>query len=366
MTRMIAHGPLGGRPRARQPSCAARWRVAGCLLVAVLLAACSSGHPAAGTGKPSPGARPPGGAFFVGPNGFLPMGGPVPEGGGLRPQISVGRIPTAGSGQTIVMPVDSYEQAINQEQAAIAAATVLLVHRCMQAAGFSYPAVPQAMNDERILQSIEQPADGLVSLTQAQTYGFGHPRAQPVGNGPVGGESGMIICGAFGCVPLHNMRTHSHAWMGALLGTYPGARVRARPQPGCLATAQIQLTRRHPMNDPLLPLASQAGMWTRSDPRVLAVQRSWSACMAARGYHYQSVLQPEQRRWPTPPNRAEIATAVADVSCKIRVNLPNTWLAVEAAYQRALIGANLGVLSQLQTNFNLLLQRAETLLAAAP
>jgi hypothetical protein len=283
----------------------------------------------------------------------------------MRPQVSVGRIPPAGSGQSIVMPVDSYEQVINQEQAAIAAATVLLVHRCMQAAGFSYPAVPQAVDNERILQSIEQPADGLVSLAQAETYGFGHPGTQPGGNGPTGSQSGVLICGGFGCLPMQDMRNHSHAWIGALLGIFPGARVRARPRPGCLATAEIQLSRTHPTDNPLLELASQAGMWTRGDPRILAVQRLWSACMAARGYHYQSVIQPEQRGWPRPPNRAEIATAVADVSCKIRVNLPNTWLAVEAAYQRALIAANLGQLSQLQTSFNAILQRAETLLAAA-
>ena len=43
--------------------------------------------------------------------------------------------------------------------------------------------------------------------------------------------------------------------------------------------------------------------------------------------------------------------AVADVTCKAKTNLRNTWLAVEAAYQQALIGQNLATLSQLQANF---------------
>ena len=61
-----------------------------------------------------------------------------------------------------------------------------------------------------------------------------------------------------------------------------------------------------------------------------------------------------------------MATAVADVSCKARTDLPNTWLTVEAAYQRALIAQNLTALSQLQANFGSLLRRAEALLASGP
>ncbi|MGN6175974.1 MAG: hypothetical protein ACTHPS_23950 [Streptosporangiaceae bacterium] len=59
----------------------------------------------------------------------------------------------------------------------------------------------------------------------------------------------------------------------------------------------------------------------------------------------------ESRHWRTPPNKAEIATAVADVTCKTQTDLLNTWLAVEAAYQQALIGRNLATLSRLQANF---------------
>ncbi len=57
---------------------------------------------------------------------------------------------------------------------------------------------------------------------------------------------------------------------------------------------------------------------------------------------------------------------MADVSCKTQTNLPNTWLTVEAAYQSALIAQNLTVLSQLQANFQGLLQRAEGMLGGQP
>ena len=86
--------------------------------------------------------------------------------------------------------------------------------------------------------------------------------------------------------------------------------------------------------------------------------------MARHFYHYASPSQLEGHHWKSPPNKAEIKTAVADVTCKAQVNLLNTWLAVEAGYQQALIGQNLATLSQLQANFAPLLSRATAALAA--
>lgn len=113
-------------------------------------------------------------------------------------------------------------------------------------------------------------------------------------------------------------------------------------------------------------IAVQASQWAQTDPRVLAVDRAWSRCMAKRGYTFRNPQQAQQHHWPSAPTTIEVATAVADVSCKTQTNLPNTWLTVEAAYQRALVGQNLTVLSQLQANFQGLLQRAEAHLAGTP
>jgi hypothetical protein len=48
-------------------------------------------------------------------------------------------IPPTGSGQTVALPLDSYEEVSVQEQDALTAADDLLTQRCMTAAGFSYP-----------------------------------------------------------------------------------------------------------------------------------------------------------------------------------------------------------------------------------
>ena len=109
-------------------------------------------------------------------------------------------------------------------------------------------------------------------------------------------------------------------------------------------------------------IAIESAQWTQSDPRVLAVQRLWSACMARRGFSYKSPAQAAEHNWPAAPTAAEIVTAVTDVRCKTQTNLMNTWLTVEAAYQQALISQNATSLSGLQANFGALLRRAENLL----
>ena len=108
----------------------------------------------------------------------------------------------------------------------------------------------------------------------------------------------------------------------------------------------------------------QALQWTQDDPAVLAVDRVWSSCMARAGYGYASPQLAAQKNWPSAPSPVEIATAVADVTCKAQANLTNTWLTVEAAYQLALISQNLTALSQLQASFKSLLQRSEALVGA--
>jgi hypothetical protein len=86
--------------------------------------------------------------------------------------------------------------------------------------------------------------------------------------------------------------------------------------------------------------------------------------MAGRGYRYQAPTQPATHHWPKQPTLAEIGTAAADVTCKAQVNLPNTVLTVQAAYQQALLSQNPAAFTHLQTAFGALLQRTENLLSA--
>jgi hypothetical protein len=342
-------------PAARGRRVAAR--CAACAAAVAVLAACSgSGHPARPGG---PAALRRGFAFAGGGPGigFIAIGGAAG-----RPQISVAAIPPANSALVVQMPLDSYEEEASIQQNVLAAAANLLLQRCMAGRGFEYPLPAQPSNGLAALQTSEQAPVGLTSLAQAQSLGFLAPKT---GTGPGGiAPFGVIYGPAF----FQLITSEGKAWVVAMFGfgpAGPGGPVRVT-HVGCLQLTQSELFgATGPLIDPAILLAAQAMNWTRTDPRILAVDRAWSACMARHGYQYGTPARAEQRRWANPPDKAEIAAAVADVSCKTRTDLPNTWLAVEAAYQQAAIGQNMTTLAALQTRFQRQLQHLETLLASA-
>lgn len=95
-------------------------------------------------------------------------------------------------------------------------------------------------------------------------------------------------------------------------------------------------------NDLVARLRHEAFERSRSDPRVAAVNRTWSSCMRGKGFTYRDPdAALEDSRWDlrsARPSREEIAIATADISCKLRVNLLGVNFAVEAEYENAAIG----------------------------
>ena len=241
-------------------------------------------------------------------------------------------------------------------------ASSLLTQRCMASRGFSYTETAQPSTELSALQETENSPVGLTSLSQAQTYGYAAPKGGTGGGGPV--FFGIVSGQVFG----QALRDNGPAWVTALLGFSPGpAQQRPARHEGCaqLVTSELYGPDRGSSNpDPVPGIAFQALQWTQNDPRILAADKAWSSCMARRGFGYGTPQQAAQHNWPSAPTPAEIATAVADVTCKTQTNLTNTWLTVEAAYQLALIGQNLTALSQLQASFKSLLLRAEALVGA--
>jgi hypothetical protein len=335
------------------------------LALAVLLAACSGshspGHPNSGS---SPGIRGPGGRPVVG----VPLGGggfvlvPAASNSSGRPSITVGQIPSASSNVPISMPLDSYEEVAGLEQNAVSAAAALLMQRCMTAQGFQFTATAGASGEQSVLDSIED-GYGLASLPQAQQDGYG----QPQGSQPFGGPGALILNGLVGSP---GSSSHSHAWFSALLGFYPGVRIGPIRHLGCFQEAYQELYGQAGGGglgaaisaDPVPGIAGEAANWTQTDPRITAANAAWSRCMRAHGYSYRNPARAAGAHWPSAPSTKEIATAVADVTCKNQVNYVNTWLAVEAAYQQALIGQNLQPLAGLQTSFGTDLKRAQLIL----
>ena len=300
-----------------------------------------------------------GGALGGGPVIFIGAGASH----GSRPKITVPPIPPTGSSLPVAMPLEAYQAISTQQQEALADASNQLVQRCMAARGFEdTSSTSPPLSSVATLAQVEAAGAGLTSIPQARTFGFARPKG--AGSTP----SGPQIIGFVSAAGFGQSLKAGRAYAEALFGFGPGTGTGPGGHLGCLQQASKQVYGAlfgEPVPDPVPQIAEQAASYTQTDPRIRAVIRAWSKCMARHFYHYASPSQLEGHHWKTPPNKAEIATAVADVTCKTQTNLLNTWLAVEAAYQQALIGQNLATLSQLQGNFAPLLRRATAALAAA-
>jgi hypothetical protein len=349
------------RPVMRRQISRAR-QIAACLLSACVIAACSAGAGHSGRARSGPFAH---GRFVVVPGpggGFLAV--PAAAGFNGRPKIVVPPIPSSASGEAISLPLNSYADVSGLQQTVLAEAQVLLTQKCMAARGFVYTSQATPAQEQALLQGIEYGFNGAfgranwltISLSDASTYGYGQPAAA---SSPA---QGGVFLGGFSS--FNDLKQHA-ALAVALLGFAPGVSIGPVREPGCLNVANNEIYRpgSSQLGDPVPAIAEQASMWTQTDPRVVAVNAAWSRCMARRGYHYDSPQQAADHNWPKNPTAAETATAVADVSCKQQVNLTNTWLTVEAAYQTALIGQNIGTLANLQASFQSALSRVEALLA---
>ena len=329
-------------------------------LATAVLAACTT------AGQPSPaarGAEPTAGSAgqplvpgITGPPAIKvdPWAGMT--GSTTRPHIALLPVPPASSGAVISLPLDSYYQAATQQGQTLSVAAAQVAQRCMSAAGFSFPVVPQDDDQTLIDQFVEHQYAGLTNLAQARAYGFQVP-------------PGDFDIRKIGGPPLPTFaserRKHGAAWASALLGEVPGMRP-GTPPLGCLRAANTLVFGNFNGN---LELGLTAGLeynaetWTESDPNVTAAQRAWSACMARQGLNYKSISDVEFRNWPDPPSPAEITTAVADVRCNKQANLSNTFLTVEAAYQLAVIDANRDAIQQVQADHATMQQRAQQVLA---
>jgi hypothetical protein len=119
------------------------------------------------------------------------------------------------------------------------------------------------------------------------------------------------------------------------------------PEDGCLGEAERTLSGGLP--DPDFTVTnndSQPRAW--EDARVQVVHAAWSDCMRGKGYRYDSRSELSERQWPDPVSEEEIATAVADVECKVETNLVGVLVGVTSEYQREFIEDNWAALQPLR------------------
>jgi hypothetical protein len=111
--------------------------------------------------------------------------------------------------------------------------------------------------------------------------------------------------------------------------------------PGGGAALSLVSERALPDHGPPVPL---------SDSRYTAAVAAWAKCMEAKGYHHPDPLAAigKDWDWAQPASREEVATATADVECKISTNLVGIAAAVQAAYDKQYIESHQTQLADFQ------------------
>ncbi len=99
----------------------------------------------------------------------------------------------------------------------------------------------------------------------------------------------------------------------------------------------------------------------REDSRFLEAVQDWSKCMADNGFQYSDVLDPlgEYQSEPVASQR-QIATATADIDCKVSTNLVGIAVAVQAAYDQRYIESNFSALDDYRAQMDEFLREGAT------
>lgn len=110
-----------------------------------------------------------------------------------------------------------------------------------------------------------------------------------------------------------------------------------------------------------------------TDPRIVEVNKKWSACMAQKGFHYatpwNAYIDPRWRQLNAAGNdvvipAAEVATASADLACKQETNLVGVVVAVQGGYDRQYIDSHGAALGQYDKTVAERVQQASAYIAA--
>ena len=113
-----------------------------------------------------------------------------------------------------------------------------------------------------------------------------------------------------------------------------------------------------------------------SDPRLVAKDRQWSACMKSAGYTYATPADAyADTRWRNPPGdpqqqaeflkAVEIPTAVADLKCKQTTGYMGLAIATQSAYDAQYIASHTAALAAYEQRLDADVSKAEHVISAS-
>jgi hypothetical protein len=275
-----------------------------------------------------------------------------------------------GGDRTLSLPIEAYMITAAQLDV-LNRAGALLVTQCMAAFGFSYQQMPSP--------APAQPGQmarryGIMDAAAASEYGY-HPapgdgiRAKQIQRQPDSVDSG----GRLPAAEWRALTGRSGPQDPASAAVAVRAKVNGRlvPAGGCEGQS-----RRRVHGDDGAAVAEEQGMVdqindagfvaSKTDPRVRDVITKWSSCMRDEGYSFPdpmaAVGSADLSR--AEPSKRELATAVADMACKLRTNLISTWNRAEASYESQQIKKNAVTLDAYRAHFTAQVRQAAALLSA--
>ncbi|WP_217166435.1 hypothetical protein [Streptomyces sp. AC512_CC834] len=234
----------------------------------------------------------------------------------------------------VILPVNTYLPTVH-DQTRTALARAVLIDRCMQKFGFSFP----------------QPADAVLKAGVKDNGVYGNKRRYGVADTATARQYGYHLPSAVDEAADKDteaaaqradwIRTHrsNPAYTASLNGGGENS-----PPGGCVAEAGAALAGEDDAShDSYAEVASdikaESHKRTMNSPRVNAVFKQWSHCMHDKGY---TTAAPVGENLPfnidvLPVSREEINMALADVACKRETRLVTIWSTEEQQYQKAQI-----------------------------
>ncbi|MCL5047938.1 MAG: hypothetical protein M1374_04005 [Firmicutes bacterium] len=236
------------------------------------------------------------------------------------------------------LPFNPYQMPSHTE-AMVLYANNILVKNCMAKKGFPLPLTPMVAYEQNPFYT--QPPEinpaifGVDSLRDAEKYGYDSPLlyATQLSNRDMKEANAL---------ESKYSQEYGKAYQIALMGgTEPSI------DRGCQKYQVVTyLLPRHlaSENTRMLNIDQQyltnSIIETQHNPIVLNDIKKWSSCMASHGYDVKTPPLDDRNPKITPLTKAEITEATIDYNCKVKVNMMNTWLAVESYYQTQIINKN--------------------------
>ncbi|MDJ0344626.1 hypothetical protein QMK19_27055 [Streptomyces sp. H10-C2] len=140
------------------------------------------------------------------------------------------------------------------------------------------------------------------------------------------------------------------------------------PPGGCFGEARQILGSSTRGVSPLVQqLTNKSYPESMNDPGVKAVFAQWSGCMRQKGFSYAAPMDPndDPRFRPSPKGVSplEIATAMADLSCRDTYKIAEVWHEAESRIQQRYIQENAAALAADRRNLDAVIRQATSVLA---